>query len=94
MATVTRCNHCFAEKEVSELFKGSDIACCRSCVYKVKQVLDFLSYYGVDVVVSDTGELPTDPPGDGAEASANSHGGANPPTPHKSEQGRQGRKKT
>lgn len=94
MANAKRCNHCFAAKEVSSLFQDSDIACCRSCSFKIKQVLDFLEYHGVSVVVSSTGELPTVATGDGTPGPANTPGDDNPPTPHSEQNVGRGRKKT
>jgi len=47
-----RCDRCFAEKDVSSLLQGASITCCRACRYKVTEILDFLSYYGLRVDVS------------------------------------------
>ncbi len=63
-----RCNRCFAEKEVSTVFQGSVIACCRACRYKIAEVMDFLSYYGIGIVLPDsTRSLPADTADSGAE---------------------------
>lgn len=54
--TRSRCNRCFAEKDVSTVLQGSHITCCRACRYKISEVMDFLTYHGISVVVSGGGD--------------------------------------
>ena len=68
LPTRPRCNRCFAEKDVSSVFQGASIACCRACRYKIAEVMDFLSYYGIGIVLPDDREhVPDDVAEPGAE---------------------------
>lgn len=72
-STPSRCDQCFASKDVQLLFPPVGIACCRSCRYKLAQTIDFLEYYGLYIAVpeSNDGALvrPLPEPGDGLEGS-------------------------